>query len=452
MEKKKDFSILLNGGSTQMDDATVPVKWFFSEEFIKKEPRYILLVDLKQAELTSYRSGRRYLFEVEDAIAFLQMRSAGNHRLIALCFSNRDEAVVYLERDKYSYDVAIDVESIQKGKDWGASLASTYVDFQVPKELFAKKPESKLAKMWWKYLFWPITVKPTDECQVRRLNLLALPKLPLYLLVKVLALVGVVLYAIYNIIAPPIALFIGWWPIPWRDSLDRIIHPKDYGFSLDVRAGCCYLAIYHQSMWKKDMFISPLVATILGVTGFMSIYLLKDLRCETSFFLGMLSLTIFFIFLMFNKNIKKMIKLEEKTGVIVIATILIILGGVLSAIQLELAEKPFENLLYTTKVIATFYLLLAFFATLIITLSFLLGLSEKLIKKANKRSEIYREKVNRKDKESYQDFLQAFTKPEKKVSLAINTMPKTFKKSQLKRDSKIRFWTIKRKVCRPYEG
>lgn len=70
-EEPPKLSIVLNGGSTKMDDATIPVKWFFSPEFVKEKPKYILLVDLDRNEIGSLHYGKRYLYPVDNSVAFI---------------------------------------------------------------------------------------------------------------------------------------------------------------------------------------------------------------------------------------------------------------------------------------------------------------------------------------------------------------------------------------------
>ena len=80
------LTLVLNGGNTEMDSATIPIKWFFSQKLIEKSPTHLVFCEQSRKEFESKSnnmdSGRRYLVKVEDAVHFLEIPSSGDHQLI----------------------------------------------------------------------------------------------------------------------------------------------------------------------------------------------------------------------------------------------------------------------------------------------------------------------------------------------------------------------------------
>lgn len=459
LKKDDNFKIVLNGGSTQMLDATIPVKWFFSEDFIKQEPKYILLVDLNEYQLDSGYHGKRYVYSVEEVVAFIQARRSGKHTMLALAFNDKKEALSFLESEKGSYKLAIPPCRIKDGEKWGGSLASTYVEFEVPKDLFAQKPKSKLGKIWWKYLFWPNSPKAIDECQVRKIALFyALPKLPFFILAKILLLIIYFIYAIYHLIARPISLFIGWWPITLKETFKKISSPKTYNWSLDVREGF-YLEIFWKGKrTKKEMFTSPLILLLIFSLLILVAYFMLNMGDGWNFTFGFLSLMCFSILTYHSGALEKIFKISNDDSFnfsfySFIALFLVSAIPYLLFFKIEL----WLNILFL--VIGLFITLIVIFHTIgwifnnnkdkIIKL--FIKSEKKITSKLNKKAEKERKKEEkaRKKKEEYQQYLKKFTKSEEIVN--IDNLPGTYEKNKLKRDARIKFWTIKTKVCRPYE-
>ena len=456
MEKKNDLSIVLNGGETQMLDATIPVKWFFSKEFIKKEPKYILLVDLNENQLDSSIVGRRYVFAVDEAIAFIQTHRSGRHIMLALAFKDKKEAISYLEKENGAYKNEIYPSVIKDGENWGSSLATAYVEFEVPKELFAQAPKSKLGKLWWKYLFWPNSPKAIDECQVRKLALFyALPKLPLFILAKVFLVLFYILYALYHIIARPISLFLGWWPITLRETIKKIRCPQGYKWSLDVREGW-YLTIYWRGRrTDKDMLTSPLMFVLLLASLTAAIYFMATMGQGYNFGFGFLTLIALSFVSYASGLFKRLFHWDNEDSAGSHAAFFIASWAIASSLRIIIfgiyVDSPLSIIIILG--MAAGVGLLSIMIAIFIKEN-RLSWTEKFNKQKRKYfpSKKKTEKIDTKEKKrlEYQEYLQFFTKPEKVVN--VKNLPKTFETNKFKRNVRIKFWATKTKVCRPYEN
>jgi len=449
IKKQQDFTIVINGGSTQMLDATIPVKWFFSSEFIKKEPKYILLVDLNQSQLNSRSYGERYVYSVDEVLAFIQTHRSGHHIMLALAFNDKKEALSYLQYERGSYRYEIDPSEIKDGENWGSSLATTFVEFDVPKELFAQPPESKLGKLWWKYLFWPNSPQAVDECQIRKLNLFfALPKLPFFVLSKVFLVLFFILYAFYNIIARPSFLFFGWWPITLKEMLDRIKRPQAHSWDMDVREGY-YLQIYKNGEYTgKHMIISPFMFLSLLLSLVLTVYLMFTMRQDINFLLGVVSLFLLAVLSHKSGALRYLLDMDNDDS----------FGSTLAFFLISFPVLSLCKTIFFKPINPAFMVLPAIgigIGLLIIVLIIVYYFKENKvnIKKFFKRKTTIPAETEKgreeKKKLEYQKYLQEFTSPE--ASVTIKNLPGTFESSRLKRDARIKFWAVKTKVCRPYE-
>lgn len=447
-EKQKDFSIVLNGGKTRIDDATIPVKWFFSSDFIENEPRYILLVDLDRTQLESDCQGRRSVYTVDEVVVFRQMHRSGKHIMLALAFKKRSDAVQYLVRDSYYYESSIDPATIRANSGWGEALATTFVEFEVPKELFAQPPKTKLGKLWWKYIFWPNSPKAIDECQVQKLSwFYSLPKLPFFILAKIMLVVGFFLYPIYIVIARPISLFIGWWPITWEESLNRMRHPRGNKWDMDVRQDW-YLEIWRKGKYTgKHMMVSPLVATIFIVLLGLTIFFMINMGHGDNFFFGLLSLAGLSLISQWGGILNAFVD-ADKGDRIALAFSFFFGGWVLmSVIAIFFLRENMDDL---SKFSVCIGCVVGIILLLFIGLPLLKEKQKDIRIRLQGRKEQRMAEKEEEERKNYKKYLLAFTKPEDKVTL--KNLPGTFESNKLRRDARIKFWTAKTKVCRPYES
>jgi len=455
-DQKKDVAyepqikLTLNGGGLEMDGATIPVKWFFSEELIIKEPKYLVFFDFTDSNLKqeAVNLGRRYVVKVEDAVKFLQIFKSGHHLLLALTFDSKENALKCLSRnDNGVYSNEVPLENVKTGESWLGSLGVGWSEFEVPEGLFARPPENKWGKIWWNYLFWPNRPKAKDECQVRKLAwFFSLPKLPLFVIINLL-------YILYHAIAPLIVLFVGYQAIGIKNIFQKVLHPVVWGYSFNVLPPVSnqkFLAIYDSNgVVHKKMWFSPLMLITSISLFYFSLMAISEL---TEVYVLPLILIVAFILFVITliKNIERFVNFDFDDLIPLFIIILIVVSLVISFIftfYIEINPGQYD--------IRSVYFYGAVFAFLIFSL---LKVSWMIIvdtdwynnyqKKKSKKSSKQKVLV----KESYREYLSKFFSDknlETKVSL--DNLPKTFQKSQIKRDTVIRFWDLKAKVCRPFE-
>lgn len=454
VEKPQDLTIILNGGGLEMQGATIPVRWHFSREMALQGPTHILLVDLTEAEAKENISfgGRRYLVEVEKAAKFLQIFKSGKHIMVALAFRSLSAAAYFLvkeEEDKGLYEAPIYISlsrdnSLDSDCHSKKILASTVIDFTVPSELFAKKPETKMAKLFFNYLYWPTRPKPTDECQVRKFAIFyALPKLPFFLLINLL-------YTIYLPVASLTLLFFGYQSIGLGEIRRRILSPVASGYEWDVYVRGQSLTnareIYENGRRAfKEIWFSP-----FHLTGFfsflaLSLWLFAGFNSNV-FFPGLTVLSMLGILTFLFLILKRFF--DEDYVAIILVIIILLYSFAIGIIFLFFREIPeteyrYEYLcLYTIEIIVSGFLLLILLKSEITSTKWYRNNFTKAKESATKKSE--KEKV-------YSDYLlENFTILKKEVNL--KNLPDTFEVNQFKRNLVIRFWSAKANVCKPYES
>ena len=224
---KTDIRVVLNGGKEEMNSATIPIEWWFSKEVIDREPKYILIFEQSKEEKErdfdkndSY--GRRYICKVSDAIKFLQIFSPGYHRIMVVVLggsSAESDAKHYLGHDDYDYyRTSINWENAKDNtlKNMKSIMGSTVEEFEVPEELFAKKPKTKPGKLMWKWANLWFKKNPRDECEYRKRKIIAFtiqPPLTIpWWLIKYS--IGGILHALYVLLASLVILFVGFRPRP----------------------------------------------------------------------------------------------------------------------------------------------------------------------------------------------------------------------------------------------
>lgn len=214
MEKEKTgMEIVLNGGEREMNSATIPIQWFFSDEVIAKNPQYILVCEWDRRRIgcdgelllpsnSSNYFGRRYVCEVSEGVIFLPFLTPGLHRITVAAFGGssrkglRNHVLQLLRYDdsyyipnKTRFVLPIDFSAKDKRLPWGVVAAADAL-VNVPEELFAKKPDKGIGKLVWQWVNWPYDKEPINECQYRKRKifaftiqiLLALVVFPFYLL------------------------------------------------------------------------------------------------------------------------------------------------------------------------------------------------------------------------------------------------------------------------------
>ena len=233
-EETKGISVALNDGKKEMNSATIPIEWWFSREVIEKDPRHVLFFEQNKGEKESFHNsvrGRRYACEVGDAFKFLQLFSPGYHRLMVVVISGTGDKAEkrldrYLRKENEYYSTSLDWTDTRNNElhEYGGDLiAATVEEFLVPQELFAKKPETKLGRMVWKWTNLLFEDEPRDRCHYRKRKALAFTLQPFMVLVYLLAVyaIGGTFYALYILLASFSVFLIGFRPCPILKEMYR---------------------------------------------------------------------------------------------------------------------------------------------------------------------------------------------------------------------------------------
>ncbi len=227
--QKPGMFLTINGGKEEkeekeeMEAATLPIQWNFDPEICEQGPTHVIIVEQNELEFNaldlSNANGRRYLVVVGDVIKWLQIFSAGVHKITAyavritddryLCYIKErlqsKEGNFYLSQNSYRYSVSDMLSNINM-----CALAVTEDYVKVPKELFAQKPKSGLSLDWYNWVhLWHN--EPVDECSYRSRIIFAVSLKPIaYLLLLAFKLVFASAMATLAMVASLLSTFMGW--------------------------------------------------------------------------------------------------------------------------------------------------------------------------------------------------------------------------------------------------
>ncbi|MFH1899493.1 MAG: hypothetical protein ABIJ82_03470 [Patescibacteria group bacterium] len=241
-----NINLVLNGGQSTLDTATVPIEWHFSNELIAKRPQYIMICDhpdslVELNNSTYYSFGVRHLFDVRTLVSYVQLHRAGRHCFIALVFYGDkkdalERAHKYTKKDNRYYNKSLYVHSvlINNQDNDVYSCEMTTVEFEVPPQLFSERPKSKFGQIIWAWVNRWCDTDPVDECAYRRRKIFAFTLQPILFLICRL-LTGSV-GTLYTAIGASILWFIGWRPIPVFANIAASWKSK--GFKLELNRYC----------------------------------------------------------------------------------------------------------------------------------------------------------------------------------------------------------------------
>ena len=242
------IELVLNGGKKEMDAATIPIQWFFSEEVIVKKPTHLLFFEQTESEARNYFSdnyGRRYVCKVAAGTKFIQLFSSGYHRMMVLAIDG-DKTVAFVKsllekegRDNYVYSLSW--EAVENGsflrecRSILGAVAVTVVEFFVPEALFAAKPKTAFQKAVWKWANYEEEELPRDQCEYRERVALAITFKPIVFLVKGFFIgLGRIIGSIRILVASGLLWFFGWRPESIKKNLKRMMLEGE-GYSDDLR-------------------------------------------------------------------------------------------------------------------------------------------------------------------------------------------------------------------------
>jgi hypothetical protein len=177
---QEHIRIVLNGGGKIMESATIPIQWFISEELAEREPTHVLIIEYLDSEYKGMMecTGRRYLCEITDMVKFIQLFSAGIHNIVVCVLRLENGEIKYnssrlnlrngpFYNTDVNYKQILDESQLTDGHTWPYIIAATSVEIEVPSELFAHKPQSKVGKWFWQWVNLMHTEAPRDECKFR---------------------------------------------------------------------------------------------------------------------------------------------------------------------------------------------------------------------------------------------------------------------------------------------
>lgn len=323
-KKNCGVKLVLNGGKPEMNAATIPIQWFFSPDVIAKKPMHLVLFEQNEKESKGdYYNvcvGRRYACRVSAGTKFIQLFTPGHHRLMALVFADKDHdgndvrsAIIekLLEPEyKDCYERQLSWMGAENGELLDlyrrrGLLAAAVVEFSVPKELFAPKPETPFQKAIWKWVNLWYKKPPRDQCQYRERKIIAFTLKPVAWLIRFIAVSFWRLLGVAGILlAGILVLFVGYWPVKLWDMIVDIVCDGDYPESLEELKDdlgykewgsgrrillapweICLLGLagwgvyYFAVLWWEDVFAT--IICVLGggfIAGYFSGWLYRAIR------------------------------------------------------------------------------------------------------------------------------------------------------------------------------
>ncbi len=215
-KREVSMAVVLNGGREEMDSATIPVQWVFSDETISETPTHLLFFEQDESEAGNYHAadrGRRYVCKVSDGVKFIPVFRPGYHRMAVLALAGRfvpQGIERLLSRSMYEYATSISwrdlEESVIPESLSDVVVAATVMEFRVPDELFAEKPRTRFGEAVWKWVNLWEKKPPRDECDYRARKIFAFTLKPIFFLI------GAVAYALYVLLASVTVFFFGFRP------------------------------------------------------------------------------------------------------------------------------------------------------------------------------------------------------------------------------------------------
>lgn len=198
---------------------------------IAKDPKIVMICDY-ETSLTDLKenlhlsNADRYDYRVTKLTKYIQVFSHGKHLFIILVFCGdkaEESARVYMKRGRGTlFQKDIFYSELKSGMIEEYDVEITYFECDVPKDLFAEKPDHGIKLLLWNWInLW--CTRPKDQCKFRKRALLYAftIKPPLFILVW---LASTVLGTLYTIFGCGILLFLGWRPVsPWMNIKESFL-------------------------------------------------------------------------------------------------------------------------------------------------------------------------------------------------------------------------------------
>ena len=284
-DNKGQIVVTLNNGKKVMNSATIPVEWWFSKEVRERDPKFILFFEQDEIEKSCWwgkdRYGRRYFCEVSDVFKYIELFSSGYHRIMAMVITGKEEEAQEVVR---RYLRTNDHNHYSSSLEWKESAFSTVEEFEVPEDLFAKKPEGRVGKLIWRWVNFWFESEPKNKCKYKGRKIFAFSIQP-FIHLGIYGIFGS-LYATYILLASIATLFVGYRPKPIiREMWEAFTFSRYHKWSVRKYDGKYYGPHPTYRLWSisecgkeaKYMPVTPLLAILIGGAGVGVYYIIKTL-------------------------------------------------------------------------------------------------------------------------------------------------------------------------------
>ncbi len=303
--------LVLNGGNDVMERATIPIQWFFAPEVIARDPRHVLIIEQseKMHETETSHHGARYIRDVTDVVAFIQVMTPGTHTITVLVL---DDTSISFDRTKqwddrnYTCDITPSdvLHAIETGDftELGPDvLAAAVRVVDVPRELFAPRSQTPRGEAIWNWVNRWYDETPRDECKYRGRLLFAFTLQPvLFLLGHIIRLaIQIFATALFPLIRLGV-LFFGYRPnhlFAYTGEIWRWQHNRKFQqtFLSDEIEG--YRVWSERDGEIRHMPVTGIELVLLGLMAWMVTFILQEGLLTTLALVGLWSLPVLLMFI-----------------------------------------------------------------------------------------------------------------------------------------------------------
>jgi hypothetical protein len=483
-DKETVVKIVLNGGSTILDSATVPIAFGFNQKIIEKNPTHVLVLDFSEKQTNELERGwssaaQRRLFNLRQPINFIEFLSSGRHHLIFWFLKfDSDHQMERFEKNllsrrysSYAEDIELREPAVFFEDCPGEFIYSARKIVEIPKIFFAQKPKSKIGKQVYAWSNRWFRTKPIDQCDYRRRRILAFTLQPIaWLLGFVFRLLGVlIMSSVILVVSLLVFIFGGTYTGDILKTLGGlwykflIIYPSntwetalsDAGEVFKSRSYYGYRVIY----WKRKIhtFFTPfslffmLVVQLMLFIGCLTLFQADEISLKLA---GYPLIYLFYTLVNFPRFKKDNQKFKARTKKIMSsifkAVITINLLAVVIASGVHIGEIPIWLLIDIG--IGIFCLSLCFVLVKVFG-KIVNPLREIIRKRRAKKTE--RNKINKPvvKEDEYLTYLKvAYNINQVPNSINLKKIPRAYTNfNQIVQKFKVSYWGTKAKVCKPFE-
>lgn len=278
-----NIRLVLNGGDLTVENATIPIQWFFTDDLIERRPTRVLLIEQDQYEIEEDYGGcrgARIMYKITDIVSFLQLFSPGKHRIAVLALNDKPSKMEYLDAygnrcwksNIFFTNIAEAIKSGDFTNVAGADVVgATIVEIDVPEELFAPKPQTWFGKKVRTWVNRWHKNPPRDECEYRGRLLFAFTTQPILFVIG--HVVKFALQVFMSIVVPMAritVLFLGFRPAPIFSGFNYIW--KDFDLNGDEIEIFSRLGGKRYKVWvqyNKGRVIERMPVTGLEITSLL---------------------------------------------------------------------------------------------------------------------------------------------------------------------------------------